>query len=82
MRWSGEVAPEPAMIPDLSVFLRAASAHSQIVTARGRSHSEMRVAPLAGAQPTMPTLLKLPFLLSPTGEGKALRADQPNVCIE
>src|SRR5260370_41445965 len=88
MWWSGEVVPEPAMIPDLSVFSRAASAHSQAVTTRDRDHlvpsqlDERQATPRAREQPNMPNLLKLPFLLFPAGERKALRADQPNVCIE
>ena len=84
MQWCGEVLPEPAMIPDLGVFLRAAPAYSQTVTARGNSDaqrvqcdSERR---LRQREP-FPARLKLPFLLSPPGESKALAPDTPGVVI-
>lgn len=79
MRWSSAVLPEPAMIPDLSVFLRTASASSQAVTAGGRCHTslphvyEVREALFGGAQGKVPALLKLPFILLPPGEDKILR---------
>lgn len=85
MQWSGEVLPEPAMIPDLGIFLRSASACAQTVTARGRNarpssqRDEVREALLAQAREKFPARLKLPFLLSPHGESKALAADLRHV---
>lgn len=68
MQWSGEVLPEATMIPDLSVFLRTASANPQSVVVRGRhqrplSHiQEIREALCAEGK--FPARLKLPFKLS------------------
>jgi hypothetical protein len=87
MQWSGEVLPEPAMVPDLGVFLYSVSAYSQVVTAGGHgrlpvSHSnDVREALLAQAREKFPGRLKLPFILSPSGENKALTADQPEALI-
>jgi hypothetical protein len=85
MQWSGEVLPEPAMIPDLSVFLRAVSANSQVVTRGGFSHalsphvSNVREASLTRAREQFPALLKLPSLPVPAGEQKTRAIDQPGV---
>lgn len=82
IQWSGEVLPEAAMIPDLGVFLRSASAYSQAVTDRKQGHAspvrsdEVREALFAQARERFPARLKLPFILSPTGENKALTVDQ------
>lgn len=87
MQWSGEVLPEPAMIPDLSVFLRSVSAHARVVTNGGYCHapsshvSEVREALFAQAREKFPALLKLPFLLAPAGEQKALTVDQPGALL-
>lgn len=68
MQWSGEVLPENAMVPDLSVFLQNASANSQAVTAKGRYQvplsrvQEIREALCAEGK--FPARLKLPFKLS------------------
>ena len=87
MRWSSEVLPEPAMIPDRSIFLRAASASSQVVTtSRQNSHTSMlskhqanlfKDTPWEG-----PLLLKLPFILSLPVEDSALMAEQPDALLE
>lgn len=82
MQWSGEVLPEPAMIPDLSVFLRSVSARARVVTngghccARSTRGSEVREALFTQAREKFPALLTLPFLPAPMGEQKALAADQ------
>ena len=87
MQWSGEVLPEPAMIPDLSVFLRSISANAQVVTNGGYCHassvhvSEVREALFTQALGKFPALLKLPFLLAPAGEHKALTTDQPGALL-
>ena len=85
MQWSGEVLPEPAMIPDLGIFLRSASVDAQAVTTRGRDylpssqHTERRQELLAQAREGFPARLKLPFLLAPPGENKERKPDQGNV---
>lgn len=84
MQWCGEVLPEPAMIPDLSVFLRATPVYAQTVTTRGNSE-EQRVQyaserRLRQREP-FPARLKLPFLLSPPGESKAPAPDTLDVVI-
>ena len=82
MQWSGEVLPEAAMVPDLGIFLRAASAQAQSVTTRGRVYgppsqgSEVRAVVLVQARETIPARLRLPFLLSPPGENRVLAAEQ------
>ena len=87
MRWSGEVLPEPAMIPDLGIFLRSTSMHVQPVTAKERDHArsarndEVREALFTQAREKFPARLKLPFLLAPPGENKALKADQQSVPV-
>ncbi len=70
MQWCAEVLPEPAMIPDLRVFLRSAPASPQAVTARGKRQQERtpRVASGVRKGEPFPARLKLPFLLSTTGE--------------
>ncbi len=80
MHWCGEVLPEPAMIPDLSVFLRSAPAYAQAVTARGHSHAPpiQRAEETAQLREPFPARLKLPFLLSPSGENKAHAAEAQN----
>ena len=84
MQWCGEVLPEPAMIPDLSVFLRAAPAYSQTVTAReigeGQRAQRASVRRLRQREP-FPARLKLPFLLSPPGETKTPAPDAPGDVI-
>jgi len=83
MQWSGEVLPEAAMVPDLGVFLRAASAHAQSVTTRRREHDppseegELHAGEIIQAREKIPARLKLPFLLSPPGENRALAAEAP-----
>lgn len=76
MQWCAEVLPEPAMIPDLRVFLRSAPASTQAVTARGKQQrrQEPRVTGVAHRGEPFPARLKLPFLLSSTGE-KTLTTD-------
>jgi len=78
MQWCGEVLPEPAMIPDLGVFLRSAPAYSQAVTARGHNHAPpvQRPEKHERRREPFPARLKLPFLLSPGGENRALAPDQ------
>ena len=81
MQWCGEVLPEPAMIPDLGVFLRSTPAYSQTVTTREHSHApavqsaEERVR----QREPFPARLKLPFLLTPGGENRALAPEQDAV---
>jgi hypothetical protein len=76
MQWCGEVLPEPAMIPDLSVFLRSAPACAQATPIRGQRGR----APVQSIEETIhkrepfPARLKLPFLLSSSGE-KTLTTD-------
>ena len=82
MQWSAELLPEAAMIPDLRVFLRVASACEQAVTAgtRIQINPSVREIVLRDIQKKGPSLLKLPFLLSPSTENqKVLPADQPGV---
>lgn len=87
MQWSGEVLPEPAMIPDLSVFLRSVSARARVVTNGGHCRapsarvSEVREALFAQTREKFPALLTLPFLPAPVGEQKALTADQPDTLL-
>lgn len=87
MQWSGEVLPEPAMIPDLSVFLRSVSARARVVTNGGYCRapsariSEAREALFVQAREKFPALLTLPFLPAPVGEQKALTADQPGALL-
>lgn len=82
MQWSGEVLPEAAMVPDLGIFLRSASAQAQSVATRRRGHglpsqsNEVRAVVLIQAQEKIPARLKLPFLLSPPGESRALAIEQ------
>lgn len=80
MQWCGEVLPEPAMIPDLGVFLRSAPAYSQAVTARGHNHVPS-VEGHARQREPFPARLKLPFLLSPPGEIQVLASDQQSAVI-
>lgn len=72
MQWCGEVLPEPAMIPDLGVFLRSTPAYSQVVTARGQRFELPfpRAQEATQQREPFPARLKLPFLLSPPGENK------------
>jgi len=71
MQWCGEVLPEPAMIPDLGVFLRSTPVYSQAVTIRGqRSEPALQPAQNATRQEPFPARLKLPFLLSAPVENK------------
>ncbi|HEY0752892.1 MAG TPA: hypothetical protein VGD98_02850 [Ktedonobacteraceae bacterium] len=71
MQWCSEVLPEPAMIPDLGVFLRFAPAHGQAVTARGQPPElSQHTQKAAQRQEPFAARLKLPFLLSPPGENK------------
>jgi len=86
MQWSCEVLPEPAMVPDLGVFLRSASASAQAVTASNQYHlppaqsNEVRAVLLARACEAFPARLKLPFLLLPPGgEQKAPTEDPQSV---
>jgi hypothetical protein len=76
MQWCAEVLPEPAMIPDLRVFLRSAPASAQAVTSRGKRQrkQEPRTAEVTHREKPFPARLKLPFLLSATGE-KTLTTD-------
>lgn len=70
------------MVPDRGVFLRSASAHAQSVTSRDREHgppsqnNEVRAVVLVQAREKIPARLRLPFLLSPPGESRALAAEQ------
>ncbi|HXR66581.1 MAG TPA: hypothetical protein VN729_11690 [Ktedonobacteraceae bacterium] len=67
MQWCGEVRPEPAMIPDLGVFLRSAPAYSQAAIAREQNYMPpvpRTEKPERWREP-FPARLKLPFLLSP-----------------
>lgn len=72
MQWSGEVLPEPAMIPDLSVFLCVATAYSQLATVDRRYQGplsrarEIREALCVETQGRFPGRLRLPFTLSST----------------
>lgn len=84
MQWSGEVLPEPAMIPDLSVFLRATPAYKQAVMIgeRGQisSFHETRAEVFKNLTGGGPALLKLPFLLSPSVDNqKVFTVEQPNM---
>lgn len=83
MQWCGEVLPEPAMIPDLGVFLRSTPAYSQVVTAREQSHAPVvqSADERAGQREPFPARLKLPFLLAPSGENKALAPDQLSAVV-
>ncbi len=69
MQWCGEVLPEPAMIPDLGVFLRSTPAYAQAVATRGQQ-ADRRAGCVESErqQEAFPARLKLPFLLSPHGE--------------
>jgi hypothetical protein len=82
IQWSSEVLPEPAMIPDLSVFLRSAPGGPRSVTASRSILSpvhELQEAPSRAALPrNMPTLLRLPFFLAPLEEKHGLTIDQQN----
>ncbi len=83
MQWCGEVLPEPAMIPDLGVFLRSAPANSQVVTARGSRLPppvQDDEKPVQQREP-FPARLKLPFLLSPPGENKVHAPDSQGVAV-
>ena len=75
MQWCGEVLPEPAMIPDLGVFLRSAPAYSQAITARGPQSIRRDAEGHVRRREPFPARLKLPFLLSPPGENKTLAPD-------
>jgi hypothetical protein len=82
MQWSAELLPEAAMIPDLRVFLRVASACEQAVTAGTRvlMKQSAREVVLRDVQKKGPSLLKLPFLLSSFAENqKVLSTDRPGV---
>jgi hypothetical protein len=84
MQWCGEVRPEPAMIPDLGVFLRSAPAYSQAVAAREQnrvSPAQRTEKPERRREP-FPARLKLPFLLSPGGENRALAPDQKEQALQ
>lgn len=78
MQWCGEVLPEPAMIPDLRVFLRSAPASSQTVTTRGPHAFQENEGRLRRREP-FPARLKLPFWLSPPGENRASAPEIPGV---
>jgi hypothetical protein len=84
MQWCGEVRPEPAMIPDLGVFLRSAPAYSQAATAREQSRvpPAQRTEKLERRREPFPARLKLPFLLSPGGEDRALAPDQKEQALQ
>lgn len=67
MQWSGEVLPEPAMIPDLSVFLCTVAVRHQVVTVRGSSQISLSAYEpfCVESQGTFPARLRLPFTLLP-----------------
>lgn len=83
MQWCGEVLPEPAMIPDLGVFLRSTPAYAQVVTAREQSHAPtvQCTEEHARKREPFPARLKLPFLLTPSGENKAHAPEQQDAVI-
>jgi len=75
MQWSGEVLPEPAMVPGPGVFVRSASACVRVVIAGSHRHfpvshasSDIQEALFAQKRETFPKRLTLPFILSPSGE--------------
>jgi len=76
MQWSGEVLPEAGMVPDLGIFLRVACAQAQSVTTRGRVYGPPSQSSGVRAVVPVQARLRLPFLLSPPGENRALTAEQ------
>ncbi|HEY1352959.1 MAG TPA: hypothetical protein VGF67_25370 [Ktedonobacteraceae bacterium] len=78
MQWSGEVLPEAAMIPDGEVFFQSASARPfQSISCEQRrllpydnNAGAMGQAQILGK---IPARLKLPFLLSRSGEPPCAR---------
>ena len=61
MQWSGEVLPEPTMVPDLRVFLCTVASPLQAVTGRRGSR---RAAEQQRESKKIPARLKLPFIVS------------------
>ncbi len=72
MQWSDEVVPEPAMVPDLSVFLRVACAHSRAISSEGTRRNSLFFGQRVWIEGVseqereiVPGLLRLPFILLP-----------------